>query len=391
MNKTIKLYYDSPYQKNFSAKVVKCITNNGKCEVVLDGSYFYPGGGGQPPDTGFLGDTAIADCYIKDGVIYHVMEDNTCTFEAGSVVLGRVDFERRYAFMQNHTGEHILSGLAKSCCNANNVGFHMSNRGITMDFDIVLTKDMLENLEILANEAVRKNIDVQTTSVEAHNLREMNARSKKEFDDFENVRLVDIAGYDLCACAGLHVAKTGEVNIIKIVSHQKYKGGVRLNVYCGNDAMWDYSRKNAMVKEMSGMLSADIDNISYDLDKLLSSNKAQKKEIDNYKNLIFHMRADTIAPDTLIAYFFEDNLDDNDLRHFAGICAEKAQISIVLSKQGGIYKYAVCTEDSKADLYSFVQKFNSSLEGKGGVKNLAASGAVKAGHDMITAYLEGLS
>ena len=391
MDKTVKLYYNSPYQKDFSSKVVECAMKNGKCEVVLESSCFYPGGGGQPPDMGFLNDEAVVDCYINDGIIYHVLENDICCFKTEDIVCGRANFDRRYAFMQNHTGEHILSGLAEDCYNAKNVGFHMSDRGITMDFDKALSKEMLDNLEILANKAVNKAIDVKITETQAHKLQEMNVRSKKEFGDYENVRLVDIAGYDLCACAGLHVANTCEVNILKIASYQKYKGGVRLNVYCGTDAMWDYTRKNALVKEMSGMLSADIDNISAALDRLLVSAKAQKKEIDSYKNIIFQMRADTIAPGASIAYFFEDNLDDNDLRHFANICAEKAQISIVFSKQGERYKYAACTKDAKADLQSFVQKLNSALEGRGGAKNTSASGAVNANYALIADYLEGLA
>ena len=389
MDKTVKLYYESAYMQEFSARVLKVVEHEGRWHVALDKTCFYPGGGGQPADNGILGGVQVLDCYAKNGIIYHILED-THGFAVGDEVVGKINFARRYAFMQNHTGEHILSGLAKSCFGATNVGFHMSERGFTMDLDMPLDKAALDGLERLANQVIHGGLMVDLRFLPGHNLRGSDMRSKRDFANDDTVRLVTIGKYDLCACAGLHTENTHEVGVMQIVSHQNYKGGVRLTVFCGIDAAWDYGRKNAIVQEFSRKLSAETDSCIFALERYMDGAAALREEIAMLKNRVFELYTSQIADNVRLVWFFEDGLTVEDIRRFASMAAERAQIAVVLSKQDKGHKYAICTQNTDVDLVDFARRFNDVLDGKGGAKNQVAQGSISANYSAILAYLEGL-
>ena len=389
MMKTERKYYESAYEAEFEAVVVKVDERAGKWCVVLEASCFYPGGGGQPADVGNLGGCGVVDCFEDDGLIYHVMERRP-DFAAGDLVRGVVDFGRRYAFMQNHTGEHVLSGLAKSRFGAMNVGFHMSERGFTIDFDLPLSAEELEELEELANRAVARDVDVELRIVRGEELLGIEARSKKDFGREAEVRLVEVPGYDCCACAALHVGNLREVGIVKIVGYARYKGGVRLNVFCGGDALWDYTRKNGIVKELGAVFSAEAEGLVAAALRVKAVGGELKKEIDGLKNRIFELRAGAADEGADFAYYFEEGLDGDGLRRFANLAAGRARIAIVLSGEGAVYRYAACSHDGEADLAGFAAKLNEALDGRGGAGGNVAQGALKAGFEEILEYLEGL-
>jgi alanyl-tRNA synthetase len=385
MSKTYKMYYDCAYQVDFEAKILDILDTDSLFHIALDRSCFYPGGGGQPSDKGWLNDAVLLDCYSKDGYIYHVLSSPP----KSEIVSGRVDFCRRYAFMQNHSGEHILSGLAKSNFGAENVGFHMSSRGFTMDLDTPISKEDIYYLEQLANEAVALGLEIRQNIILGEDTKSLDFRSKRSFSPDEQVRLTDIPGYDLCACAGLHVKNTLEIGIIKIVSHQKYKGGVRLEVFCGGDAYWDYSRKNTICSEAGALLSSDTDSIIPALDKLISNKSALGKKLGQMQNKIFELRAANVENGCILAYFFEDDIDSRDMCRFAALIAQRAKIAVVLSDSDSdeAYKYAICSEN-KEILAEFVEAFNLALNGKGGMSGEMANGLVRADYKRITAFLE---
>ena len=383
MERTDKRYYESAYQKDFAATVVSCEEFDGKYRLLLDGTCFYPGGGGQPCDTGYLGGMRVVECYLKNDFIYHILEGDAPAFTKGDGILGQVDFVRRFAFMQNHTGEHILSGLAKSRFGATNVGFHMSERGITMDFDKPLDDKCLADLEAMANDIVMLGLPVEVGFMKSADTRTLDMRSKRDFVGGDDVRLVCISEYDLCACAGLHVENTWEVGTVKITGFQKYKGGVRLNVFCGSDAIWDYCRKNDIVKEASRLLSAELHNTISALQKLMDSNAALKKEMAAMRNKVFEMKAAQVVLGSPIAYFFEDGLDMDDMRRFADMVARRAGMAVVLSDR----KYFICSHADDVDLPDFVHRFNTTLNGRGGGSDKAAQGAVQADFAAIEEYL----
>ena len=382
MRKTDKLYYDSN-KGDFTAEILEITQKNGIYLVVLDQTCFYPGGGGQPADTGTLGGLSVVDISQHDGVIYHHITQIDEQISVGDAIKGFVDLNRRRGFMQNHTGEHILSGYAKSRFDATNVGFHMSERGFTMDLDKPLTPAQVQELEDLANDAVADENPVMTAFYAGKDTRDMTFRAKKQFADSERVRIVTVGDYDICACAGLHVSNTAEVGFVKVVGYQKYKGGVRLTVYCGRDAFWDYSRKHAICKRVGEHLSADTDNILVALDKLIVGKAELRKQLDKLRNENLEMKAETVENGVKLAYFLEEDLEADDMRRFANLMTNRAGVAVVVCDG----KYAIASQ-SQGDLEVFVADFNRQLDGRGGVGKLFAQGAVKADISQIVAFLE---
>ena len=383
MEKTARKYYESAYIRDFAAVVLACEKVDAGWRILLDGTCFYPGGGGQPCDIGMLGGMQVVECYAVDGFIWHIVEGDEPEFGVGDGIFGQVDFVRRFGFMQNHTGEHLLSGLAKKRWGAVNVGFHMSERGFTMDLDVYLRSDAVMELERLANKAVWEHVEVRTGIVQGEFLREMDVRSKKDFSAEDDVRLVDIAGYDVCACAGLHVRNTVDVGIVKIVAAQKYKGGIRLNVYCGLDAMWDYTRKNDILRRISLLASAEVEKCTGAVEKMQDVNAELRKEIGMWKSRIFKMRTEQVAEDSALVWFYEDDLDVEDMRRFADLVARRARLAVILSGQ----RYFVCARDDAKGLQDFVRRFNEELGGKGGINNLVAQGVVSADLARVEEFL----
>ncbi|MCL2856031.1 MAG: hypothetical protein FWE21_10545, partial [Defluviitaleaceae bacterium] len=277
-----------------------------------------------------------------------------------------------------------LSGYAKSRFDATNVGFHMSERGFTMDLDKPLTPDQVQELEDLANDAVADENPVMTAFYAGKDTRDMTFRAKKQFADDEQVRIVTVDVYDTCACAGLHVSNTAEVGFVKVVGYQKYKGGVRLTVYCGRDVFWDYSRKHAICRHAGNQLSADIESIADELDKLMYRHIDLKKQLDKLRNQNLELMAQTVENDAKLAFFLVDDLESDDMRRFAMLIAARAKVGIVLNG----HKYAISAQEQSL-LEKFVVGFNSALDGRGGTSNLLAQGAVKADLERVIAYLEG--
>ena len=248
---TEKLFYEDSHRTEFTAKVISCEeAKDGFC-VVLDQTAFFPEGGGQYADTGILGNTEVTDVHEKNDVIFHSV---TAPLEVGSIVSGKINWKERFEKMQQHTGEHIVSGIVHERFGYNNVGFHLGADYCTMDFDGPISKAQLKEIETEANEAVYRNLEVEVLYPSKEELKDMDYRSKIEIEG--QVRIVKIPGYDVCACCAPHVKTTGEIGAVKLVSMVSYKGGERITMLCGRRAMRDYEKKDAMTKEISTMLCA---------------------------------------------------------------------------------------------------------------------------------------
>ena len=226
---TEKLFYSDSHLREFTAEVVSCEKRDGHYEVELDRKAFFPEGGGQYADTGTLDEMQVCDVQEKDGRIFHIMEDKSEQipeyFTVGRSVSGRINWEERFMKMQQHTGEHIVSGLVHARFGYNNVGFHLGSEDCTMDFNGIITKEELQEIEREANRAVWKNLPAEVLYPTEEELASMEYRSKIEIEG--QVRIVVIPGYDVCACCAPHVKYTGEIGLIKLTGVQKYKGGVR--------------------------------------------------------------------------------------------------------------------------------------------------------------------
>lgn len=253
-----KLFYEDTHILDFEATVVECAPEEkGKGYlVVLDRTAFFPEEGGQPADTGTLNGMPVLDVRIKKDIIYHVMEK---TFEVGATVVGHVDWNRRFDFMQQHSGEHIISGLIHKHYGFNNVGFHLGLTEVTLDFDGSISMEQLREIELEANRIVWKNLPVYATFPDKEALAKLDYRSKIEIEGA--VRIVEIPGVDVCACCAPHVAQTGEIGLIKIMNVQSHRGGVRINILCGERALQDYTAKQEASGAISALLSAKPERI----------------------------------------------------------------------------------------------------------------------------------
>ena len=253
-----KIFYEDTHILNFEATVWECNADKkGKGYwSVLDRTAFFPEEGGQPADTGTLNDLPVLDVQIKKDVIYHLTKQPLLV---GTVVNGHVDWDRRFDFMQQHSGEHIISGLIHKHYGFNNVGFHLGFSEVTLDFDGVITLEQLREIEKEANRIVWKNLPVYATFPDKESLASLSYRSKIEIEGA--VRIVEIPGVDVCACCAPHVEATGEIGIIKVTGLQSHRGGVRINILCGERALNDYTVKQDAGSAISVLLSAKPERI----------------------------------------------------------------------------------------------------------------------------------
>lgn len=253
---TEAIFDRDPRELSFKAHVLSCeerrtAAGESRFAVVLDRTAFFPEQGGQKADRGTLGGAKLLDAEINEGVIVHILD---APLEAGSEVEGEVDWARRFDFMQQHTGEHILSGLANRLYGAENVGFHLSEREVQLDFSVQLSEAELEALEHAANQAIFRDIPVKAYYPNAEELAALNYRQKKELTGA--IRIVELEGVDCCACCAPHVARSSEVGILKILSAMNYKGGTRLYIACGMRAVKDYAARIREAQQLSKLLSA---------------------------------------------------------------------------------------------------------------------------------------
>ena len=358
---TKKLYYDDSYIKDFSAKVLECTETDGKFAVVLDKTAFFPEGGGQYADTGKIGTANVLDVRIsKDGIITHftdaalgIGEEYTCT----------LDFEKRLRKMQNHTGEHIVSGLVNSMFGYNNVGFHLGNEDVTMDFDGVLTRENLLQIEYLANLACAENIEVVVKYPSPEELKDLKYRSKLELT--EDVRIVDIPGYDSCACCAPHVKMTGAVGMIKLLDFIKYKGGVRVHMKCGLDALDDFNDKYRNVAAIAEDLSVKQTEAFEAVKRLEAELCAKKRECAEIVAGFITKKIEAIPQKQGNLIIFEEDLDADAMRAAANIgktrCSDVFGIFVGNDESG--YRYILASQSVKLRAYV---KDNIKLSGGGG-------------------------
>ena len=383
---TEKLFYQDSHLKQFQAQVISCDWDEKrKCYgVVLDRTGFFPEGGGQYADTGKLNEVNIEDVQEKGEVIFHYVKES---FAVGEEVCGWIDFPERFSKMQQHTGEHIISGLVHSHFGLDNVGFHLGKELVTMDFNGVLTNEQLQSIELKANEAVAANLAIQVDYPSKEELDSMEYRSKKELTG--QVRIVTIPGYDVCACCAPHVKHTGEIGIIRLIEAAKYKGGTRVTMVCGFRALADYRTKENNVLEISRLLSAkpyETADAVHRLHKELQQNKEKLFRIQS------HFLDEKLAAFTSqqekpkVILLFEEELDKNAARRF--VDAGKEQCSyicgIFLGNDWQGYQYILGSQ--KVNLRDFVKDFHENFPGKGGGKSEMVQGTATGTREVLTAY-----
>ena len=396
---TRKLYYEDVYMKEFTAKVVSCEADGPKWKIVLDQTAFYPEGGGQPADQGtmvLMGDAAeasrelcasccckVEDVHEKDGQIVH-----TCDrpMEVGSTVCGMIDWERRFDHMQQHSGEHIVSGMICSHFNCSNVGFHLGPDVVTIDFDTSMTWEDAEKIEEEANAYIVQDHPLEILWPSEQELAVLEYRSKKELHG--DVRIVKFDGADICACCGTHLASSGQVNLVKIITCQKYKKGVRLEMLAGQRARRYLTRIWKENQGISHQLSAKPTETAEAVEKLHQELLKSHDRIGKLQEAAWDKAAEEYRDkgDVLIIY---DELTPDDTRKLcdkvAGTCGGRC---IVFAGSGEHYNYAVIAGAPRADeVKSLVKELNAALDGRGGGRDGWAQGSVHADEAKIRDFI----
>ena len=366
---TEKLYDKDSHLKEFSATVLSCEKSGENYSVILDKTAFFPEGGGQESDRGNIGEAAVLDVRIVSGEIIH------CTdrpLNIGEEYACNLNWDRRFRNMQNHSGEHIVSGIVHRLYGLNNVGFHLGAE-MTVDFDGAISREQLLEVERLANKAVFQNVPIRAYYPDEKELKALDYRSKLELT--ENVRIVDIKGYDLCACCAPHVKKTGEIGLIKILDSFKNKGGVRIFIKCGIDALDDYNDKYLNVQKISNLLSVKQYEAAAAVDRLSDESRELKFEIASLKKRLIAEKTKSFVPESDKTAVFEEGLDIKELQLFADSLYKKSGgIRGVFSGEECNYSFAICGEETALDL--FFKEFKENLNAKGGGRNGMVQGTV---------------
>ena len=379
---TRRLYYENVYIKEFDAEVLQCREGKNGYEIILDESAFYPEGGGQPCDTGSLGDAEVKDVQEKDGELIHYTDK---ALEEGAKVYGKINWERRFDLMQQHSGEHMVSGLVHEKYGYNNVGFHMGSDVITIDFSGVLDEEQLQEIEDRVNEKIWENAPVQITYPSGEELENIPYRSKKELTG--QVRIVEFPGTDICACCGTHVTHTGEIGAVKFLSVVKFRQGVRVEMISGKRVIDYFSKIAKENSKVSVLLSAKPQETSKAVERLQEENFRLKGKILDMEEEIFKAEAEKWegAGSVLI---FKKNMEADSVRKLTdavmqtccGCCA-------VFSDNGdGTYKYAMGEKDG--NLREFTKEMNQALNGRGGGKPFFVQGSVSASEEEIRKFFE---
>lgn len=379
-----KLYYDSAYIKEFEAQVLSCQEGKKGWEITLSATAFYPEGGGQPADTGLLGNVRVTDVHEKGGQVVHYTDG---PLPVGEMVRGVIDWDRRFQHMQEHSGEHLVSGLIHQRFGYDNVGFHMGTDEVTIDFNGVLEWGDLMAIEEKANGMIWENLEISAVYPEKDELDAMEYRSKKELTGA--VRIVSIPGGDVCACCGTHVERTGEIGLVKFLSMIHYKGGVRISLLCGKRAVEDYERKRDQVQKISVLLSARPGEISRAVEKLKDEEaKLQEKLVAAYDKLIASEVRDIKEGDGDI-FILEPDFEAIQLRHLVNRLLEEKKGRTVLALGGaaeGSFLYVLGSRDG--DMRRLSRELNGLLNGRGGGSAQMAQGTFFATKDQLQAILK---
>ena len=380
---TEKLYYIDSHLFDFEATVLDCRETETGWAVILDKTAFFPEGGGQPADTGFIASIPVADVQEQGGEILHFCGQ---ALPVGDHLPCRVEREQRLVRMQNHSGEHIVSGLAHRLYGCENVGFHMGEDCMTIDFDRELSWQQLMEVETLANQAVRDNLPVLCSFPEGEALEKLEYRSK--LDLTENVRIVEIPGIDRCACCAPHVARTGEIGLIKILDAERHRGGVRLSLCCGMLALQDYRIKQDNIAAISQALSAKRHETAGAVARLLAEQQKAKERIAALSMELARLKAESCPATGGNLCVFDNVLDEVALRELVNLLMEKCGGIAAAFSGSDETGYRYIMGSRRVDLRRCAREINCLIDGRGGGKPQMIQGSAAADAGRIRQAME---
>ncbi len=375
--KTVKLFDLDAYIFNFTAQVLSCERDKKGYRVVLDRTAFFPEGGGQYGDRGVIAGVSVLDTQSEEGIIYHLTD---APIEVGKEVRASLDKDRRFNFMQNHTGEHIVSGLVHEKYGFDNVGFHLGEEFATLDFNGILNREQLDEIELAANGRVWENLNVRAYYPQIDELIKIDYRSKKELEGA--VRIVEIENTDICACCAPHVQKTGEIGAIKLLETEKMRGGTRIVLKCGRFAALDYQDKFKNVSDIAVRLSVTPQKSAEAVAGLEEKLRAEKIISSSLKRRICEM---IIAFSGGLTALFEPGLDRAMICELAdGLHNTHGGIRAVFSPEGEGFAFAICGEEDK--LGDFFAEMKLQLAVRGGGRGAMVQGSVLATEEEINGF-----
>ncbi len=376
---TEKLYDLNSHLKEFSAVVLQSYQEGDTILTVLDKTAFSPEAGGQPSDRGFIEDAKVLDVRIENDVIYHITDK---LLNKGDKVNCKIDWLRRFDFMQQHSGEHIISGVAHTLYGCENVGFHLSEDIVTLDFDIPLKVDQLELIEQKANEVVFSNAEFKAYYPDKTTLATLNYRSKKEL--VGDIRIVEIENTDMCACCAPHVKNAGQIGIIKLLSAESLRGGVRIEIKCGSRAIKDYRQKHISVQKISSLLCVKADDVASAVAKNLDEIKNLKYTLSGYKRSIIEKKVAELKPSGSVSATFEEGLEIKDLQYFADrLFNTYGGTRGVFSGSENGFNFCICGDSTLDD---FFKKFKEKFAVRGGGRNGMVQGSTVAEKEEIEQF-----
>ena len=382
MTETKRLYYEDVYKKEFTAKVLECRESKKGYEIILNQTAFYPEGGGQPSDTGILGGINVKEVHEKDGELIHYTDG---PLEVGMDVIGKINWGRRFDLMQQHSGEHIVSGLVHEAFGYDNVGFHMGSDVITIDFSGMLDEEQMAEIEAKANQIIWENQEVEIFYPTEQELKNLDYRSKKELSGW--VRIVRFPGADTCACCGTHVARTGEIGMVKLLSVVKFREGVRMEMLSGKRVLDYLNMVNEQNRQISVKLSAKMDKTASAVARLQDENFVLKGRVHALEEeFIVGEAAKWKEKENVL--LFQEGMEAGSVQKLTDAILQvcKGRCAVFSRNADGSYKYAMGEKDG--DLRQFTKEMNAVLNGRGGGKPFFVQGSVQASEKEIRAFFE---
>ena len=379
---TRKLYYKDCHLSAFSAQVVSCEQSDKGWQIVLDATAFYPEGGGQACDLGTLSGIRVLDVREQGEAVIHLCDG---PLPVGERVEGVIDYERRFDLMQQHSGEHIVSGIIHRRFGYHNVGFHMGADLVTIDFDGPIPADELAGIELEANRAVWANLGLHIWYPAEEELPHVGYRSKRALP--WPVRVVEVPGFDKCACCGTHVAQTGEIGIIKLFSCVKFHEGVRIEMACGGRALKYLTAAYEQNRQVSQAFSAKILETGEAARRMNEQLAAEKFRAAGLQKQVFaSIAAGCRGVGNVVR--FENDLAPAQVRELCDaigqVCGGMA--AVFSGSDGAGYSY--CLMERGGDLRNINKAMTAALGGRGGGKPEYQQGSVKADKAAIEAFFK---
>lgn len=429
--KTIKLYDTTPYETTFTAKVLSCeewkqhsvedaqatdeqtLSSATQSQyitykLILDQTLFFPEEGGQTPDKGTINGYEVIDVQINNDIVEHYLavpvqaaksqtdsatvaqlnnaEAAQTPFASNTPVTGSIDWAHRFSNMQQHSAEHIFSGTVYREYGYSNVGFHLSDNIVTMDFDGVLTAEQIDDIEWKVNQAIAANVEIDARYPSEEELKNLTYRSKIEIEG--PVRIVTIPGYDVCACCAPHVRRTGEIGMLKVMTVQNYKGGVRISILCGFRALEAYREKNKIISQLTNFLSTNQETIFERVSQLKEQNQELKLQIGILKQEAMLGKIEKIPSEQENVILVEEEVDTAIVRNVVNALVEKHTGICGMFVGNDVEGYRFIIGSKNTDCREIAARLREAFQAKGGGSAAMIQGSLAVSKEAIITFFE---